>query len=309
VIAAPQSQPINQDYSFHWIRDAGLVLDVIHFHQEHNLSELFFDHRDFSHKIQNIGALTGPGEAKFNVDGTFTGAWCRPQNDDPAIRELFCMAALKLSVFFTASAFVRFFNSYLANSGSLATDVDARNGTNSVIKPDLEFVSKSAKYFDTNNCDLWEEQRGIHFFTLMVQRKALLDGANFAQSVGDTGAIAFYNQQASAIQSRINDNFFTGGTIMTTQNGRRLDSAIPLGVIAGSTNDGFYAPNDEKVLVSLYEFAKGFATGYALNSRSLLDNNNLSMPCAIGRYYGDTYKGIGNSQGNPWFLCTLSFAE
>jgi glucoamylase len=30
---------------------------------------------------------------------------------------------------------------------------------------------------------------------------------------------------------------------------------------------------------------------------------------AIGRYPEDTYNGVGNSEGNPWFLCTNAFAE
>jgi glucoamylase len=30
---------------------------------------------------------------------------------------------------------------------------------------------------------------------------------------------------------------------------------------------------------------------------------------AIGRYPEDTYNGNGNSQGNPWFICTNAFAE
>lgn len=40
-------------------------------------------------------------------------------------------------------------------------------------------------------------------------------------------------------------------------------------------------------------------------------NNNLGswIGNAIGRYPEDTYNGNGNSQGNPWFLCTNAFAE
>lgn len=47
-----------------------------------------------------------------------------------------------------------------------------------------------------------------------------------------------------------------------------------------------------------------FASLYSINSNlpSWLGN-------AIGRYPEDTYNGVGNSQGNPWFLCTNAFAE
>ncbi|KAJ1565223.1 glycoside hydrolase 15 protein [Cladochytrium tenue] len=258
---------------------------------------LFFDFRDFTHKIQNIGALTGLGEAKFNVDGTdYTGGWCRPQNDGPAFR---------------ASSFMRFAKTYLANGGTLATVVDMWNGTNSVIKPDLEYIALSTNYLDTNGCDLWEEQRGLHFFTLMAQRRALIEGAAFALIVGDTGAAPWYTTQATAIQTEITNNFFSSSydTMITTISGRQLDSAIGLGVLHGYNNDGYYAPNNDQLLATMYAFAKGFSTEYALNSLSLQDSNGLNISYAIGRYYGDTYNGVGNSQGNPWYLCTLAFAE
>ncbi|KAI9356511.1 glucoamylase glam [Zopfochytrium polystomum] len=300
VVAAVKTQPSGQNYFYHWIRDASLVMEVVRqwYSQSNNstLSQLFFDHRDLTHKIQNINAQTGLGEAKFNVDGTdYTGGWCRPQNDGPAFR---------------ASVFMRFANNFLANGGSKATVIDLWNGTNSVIKPDLEYVSSN--FNDANGCDLWEEQRGLHFFTMMGQRRALLEGATFANTVvGDTGAGAYYKTQAAAVESKISSSFFSTSTnlMVTTINGRQLDSAIPLGVIHGYNNDGFYSPTDDRVLASMYQFAKGFSTEYALNGLALTDSAGLPISYAIGRYYGDTYNGLGNSQGNPWFLCTLSFAE
>ncbi|KXS17801.1 glycoside hydrolase family 15 protein [Gonapodya prolifera JEL478] len=303
VVAAPKAQPTSQNYFFHWIRDASLVMDVVRQWYDQTKSsvyqQLFFDHRDFTHKIQIINALTGLGEAKFNVDGTdFTGGWCRPQNDGPAFR---------------ASAFIRFSKSYLSNGGTLATVVDMWNGTNSVIKPDLEYISQSTNYLDTNGCDLWEEQRGLHLFTMMAQRRALLEGAAFAQSVvNDQGAGTFYKQQAQAIESKISSSFFSTSTntLYTTLSGRQLDSAIPLAIIHGYNDDGFYPPTSDQVLVSLYKFAQGFQTEYTLNQASLIDSaSGLSMSYAIGRYYGDTYDGKGNSKGNPWYLTTLVFAE
>ncbi|KAJ3323193.1 glycoside hydrolase 15 protein [Gonapodya sp. JEL0774] len=60
----------------------------------------------------------------------------------------------------------------------------------------------------------------------------------------------------------------------------------------------------------MYQFAKGFSTEYTLNGGSLVDAaSGLGMSYAIGRYYGDTYDGVGNSKGNPWYLTTLAFAE
>ncbi|KAI9349873.1 glucoamylase glam [Zopfochytrium polystomum] len=300
VVAAVKNQPTGQNYFYHWIRDASLVMEVVRgwyaSSKNATLLQLFFDHRDLTHKIQNINANTGLGEAKFNVDGTdYTGGWCRPQNDGAAFR---------------ASVFMRFANNYLANGGALSTVVDMWNGTNSVIKPDLEYIASN--YNDANGCDLWEEQRGLHFFTMMAQRRALLEGATFATAVvGDTGASPYYKTQAATIESTIASSFFSSSTnlMVTTVNGRQLDSALALGVLHGYNGDGFYAPTDERLLASVYQFAKGFATEYALNAAALNDSTGLPISYAIGRYYGDTYDGLGNSQGNPWYLCTLAVAE
>jgi len=57
------------------------------------------------------------------------------------------------------------------------------------IKTDLEYVAHN---WQENSFDLWEESNGDNFFTKMVQRKALINGAAFATQMNDTGAAAFY---------------------------------------------------------------------------------------------------------------------
>ena len=51
---------------------------------------------------------------------------------------------------------------------------DSKYPTQSIIKKDLEYVSTN---FYLEGFDLWEEIRGFHFYTLMVQRKALREGS------------------------------------------------------------------------------------------------------------------------------------
>jgi len=57
------------------------------------------------------------------------------------------------------------------------------------IKTDLEYVAHN---WQESSFDLWEESNGDNFFTKMVQRKAMIDGAAFATKMGDTGAANFY---------------------------------------------------------------------------------------------------------------------
>ncbi len=49
---------------------------------------------------------------------------------------------------------------------------------NSVIKADLEYVSKF--WNETDGYDLWEESMGKHLFTASVQLRALREGAELA---------------------------------------------------------------------------------------------------------------------------------
>ncbi|CAK5204988.1 unnamed protein product, partial [Aphanomyces euteiches] len=95
----------------------------------------------------------------------------------------------------------------------------------------------------------------------------------------------------------------------TTINARLLDAAIPLGAIHGNNGDGVFAPEDDRILSSIAQLESGFVSEYTLNQNVKTDASGLPLSLAIGRYYGDTYDGSSNSQGNPWYLCTLSVAE
>ncbi|CAK4695744.1 unnamed protein product, partial [Aphanomyces euteiches] len=267
------------NYVFHWLRDSGLVMDVVNeFYKAGDtaLEQTFWDHAAFNKKLQGLTTQTGLGEPKYNVDGTaFNNPWCRPQNDGPAVR---------------ASSFIRFSKAYLAKGGLLSKVVDLYNGTaTGVIKNDIAYVI--SKYSDSNGCDLWEEQRGLHFFTVAVHRSCGLRGAAATYSAAATNLDAklatFWNANAQSVQ--------------TTINARLLDAAIPLGAIHGNNGDGVFAPEDDRILSSIAE--------YALNQNVKTDASGLPLSLAIGRYYGDTYDGSSNSQGNPWYLCTLSVAE
>ncbi|KAJ3299901.1 glycoside hydrolase 15 protein [Blyttiomyces sp. JEL0837] len=300
VAAATAQQDPNetQDYFYHWTRDSALVMDVVNtlYATGSNnafYEQKFFEFRDFTHKIQNefdpnnIGPVNG--EPKFEMKGgaPFSGQWCRPQLDGPGLR---------------ASTFIHFARNYLKkNPGNLNVIRDLWNGTNGVIKSDLEFISQPSVYNNNNGCDLWEEIRGAAFARFVV---------------GDTGAADFYARQAAALD-RVTQNFFNSNEVVihSTPQGestRTLDAAIPLGSIHGDLEDGHMTPESDQVLVSTYKLAAMFNDYFPLNKNVKKDNNGLDLGVAIGRYQFDTYDGNqgGNGHhGNPWYLTTLALAE
>ena len=285
-------------YVYHWTRDSGLVMDVVNMMYkagDASFEKTFWDHAAFNKKLQGLSPQGGLGEPKFYVDGrVFNDPWCRPQNDGPPLR---------------ASSFMRFAKQFLATGGDVKRVVDLYNGTSSgLIKTDMEYVMKMEN--DGNGCDLWEEQRGSHFLTVAVQRRALHEASDFAKSLGDAAGATKYADAARKFDSKLS-GFWNNDkqVIQTTVNARLLDAAIPLGAVHGDNGDGVFAPEDERVLKSIYELENGFINEYTLNQNTRSDASGRPLSVAIGRYYGDTYDGENNSRGNPWYLCTLIVGE
>src|SRR5262249_47560492 len=146
-----------------------------------------------------------------------------------------------------------------------------------VIKADLEFVSH---HWRDPSYDLWEEEKGDHFYTRLVQRRALLDGANLADSLGDGTAAHWYRAQASFLEPEIARHWDANrGSIAATLNhmgghnekASGLDSAIVLAVLHASPQDGepdpFFSAIDDRVLETASRITRVFQRIYAVNSR------------------------------------------
>jgi len=180
VIASPSKKRPN--YYYQWVRDAGITVQtLVDFYSDDpssNISTTILPileaYASLQHKIQHTpnpsgsfeDALSGLGEPKFHVDGSaFTGSWGRPQRDGPALRALTLMSYLRAynasnPSLWDEGSFVQFFRPLYS----------AEMPANSVIKADLEYVSY---YWRNSGFDLWEEIQGLHFFTAMVQLRAL----------------------------------------------------------------------------------------------------------------------------------------
>ena len=306
VIASPSWE--NPDYYYHWVRDAALVMDVVvNLFERANGSQLrgyystlISDYVEFSRKNQLTPNRSGGlGEPKFNIDGSaFSGDWGRPQNDGPALRAItLTRFAFDLLQEGTQDAWVH------------SKLYDGRLPSNSLIKTDLEYISH---HWKDSSFDLWEEVQGQHFYTRMVQRKALLQGANLADRLGDTLAGVWYRQQARLLEIEIQKHWSASrGYILATlespvsdlQKPLGLDVAVVLGVLHGSVSDSFFSPLSDQVQASVLSLRIAFQNAYSINSRT-------DLGPAIGRYPEDTYNGYTtNGSGNPWVLATLAFSE
>jgi len=234
----------------------------------------------------------------------YTGPWGRPQDDGPAIR------ALEL----THLAFV------LLDEGKIELVreklYDVALPTRSVIKTDLEYL---AHRWRGTGYDVWEEVRGHHFFTRLLQRKALRQGAALAARLGDAGAADFYLEQAGALGEELRRHWdprrgYLVATVDREGDGpdRRsgLDSSVIVAALGGYTLDedlaieDLYPMDHEQLLATMVALERVFGELYPIN-----DPSRHVAGIAIGRYPEDRYDGYRtDSLGNPWPSLTLAFA-
>jgi glucoamylase len=324
VIASPSTSP---DYRYHWIRDAALTMDTVRelrireadgSAEQSRMLTLLWSYAEFSRRNQLTTNPSGPadglglGEPKFNLDGSAYGApWGRPQNDGPALRAstLIRLAHQLLDQGREAEVRERLYNPHQRWS--------------TVIKTDLEFVSH---HWRDPSFDLWEEVRGAHFYTRLVQRRALLEGAGLAERLGDGSAARWYRSQARALETEISRHWDSHRQQINATLDRvegidykssGLDVAVVLGVLhaasrglpGDSAGDSFFEASDPRVLATVSKIDEAFRRIYPINSR-ITDSEGLPLGTAIGRYPEDQYSGEANSsQGNPWFLATAALAE
>lgn len=309
VVASPQTE--NPNYFRHWIRDSALVMDVVlqkfqqvQNHQERKfLKNLILKYMAFSIENQNRASL---GEPIFEVSGfPFLGPWGRPQNDGPALRSI---VFSKWALMLIKDGQIDFVKKYLYSGEWPAK---------TLIKRDLEYVSTEWM----NPCfDLWEEVKAKHFYTQMVQRRALVLGSQLAIEMKDFGAADWYQRQVYQIDHALK-RFLPNGFVSTGLNDSRnyiltsvdwtegmtskvsqLDISVILAVLHGES-DRSIGVLDQNVLSTFYKLVETFSELYPIN------RSYSEMAPAIGRYPEDIYGGSNFNGGNPWVLTTLAMAE
>ncbi|KAJ3216604.1 glycoside hydrolase 15 protein [Clydaea vesicula] len=331
IAATAKTDNSEPDYLSHWTRDSALVMDTLLSLYEKSwgseqqaYENLFWDYAILSGKQQKMGpcqpyikyeceAKGGPGEPRYFLDGTiWRFGWGRLQNDGPGLR---------------ASTLMRFANLYIQKTGDVEKVKNilyTPSNFQSVIKADLEYIAHNWY----NKCfDIWEEIDAHHFYTRMVIRRALLDGASFAKKFNDAGAAGYYTLQVKNLEKSLEAHWNeTGGYIMeqielnsTPERPRTQRNIATILAILHSYNhqEDFYSPISDKVLSTVLQLQLDFLNEktYEINQIKF-DSNNLPLGVSVGRYLTDLYNGTiydspdhSKDEGNPWFLTTLAVSE
>lgn len=354
ILASPSTEDPN--YFYDWVRDSGILmktilnfvkvqLEFIDYDVEHdyvlkhvsfkNYKLFAFCLKNFNHNYvlmqqDNLsgscdpnGDLKGLGEPKWNLDETrYDDPWGRPQNDGPAIRAMAALHFLQLLRKYKIK--VEDIISAVKDLGLLKYEIFFENETefiNKYIYYDLKFIMLNWR---EENFDLWEEVKGFHFFTSLVQLKAIKlaqENLPFYQA-SDSGVLddAFINKLEETYNNILNfmenDAGFTEADkchYIENPQSKSHRCGLDIATIIGSnlTHDYLfehdlgnaeipYSSRDLKILNNLHHLGKKFVDLYPINDE--FKKSKLSIGCCMGRYPEDVYNGNGTSQGNPWFL-------
>ncbi|HEY2779168.1 MAG TPA: glycoside hydrolase family 15 protein [Steroidobacteraceae bacterium] len=315
VLGAYDPEP---DYFFHWLRDSAIVIDAVRMLFEDAATGIdtlpkFADFVQFSLSLQNLdgrslsdsawrdavvpdfrqfvrasedlAAAHGEalaGETRVNPDGTLDiSKWPRPQNDGPALR---------------AIALLRW-QAAAPLDGNLAAAVDA------LLRADLRYTQR---HWHDNSYDMWEEEKGLHYYTLRAQATALADGAAWLERRGEAAEAALYRSDASAILHVLDgywreDLQFYKSRVLESNapSAKELDISVIFAAIHAGGSGLSHSVQDPRMHATLARLEALFDAEYAINR-----NRGAGRGPAMGRYAGDVYYS-----GGAYYFSTLAAAE
>ena len=293
VLAAYDPEP---DYFFHWYRDSALVMDALRLLRADlpQAESLFQDYVHFSLDLGNLDgrkvssdwgdgaapdfrrflrpSLDGAhgaaiaAETRVNPDGTLDiSDWPRPQYDGPALRALTVMRW------------------------------GAEGETANLLRRDLGFVLRHAR----RPCfDIWEEEVGLHAYTLRVSAAALEEGASWLTARGETVDAERCRAEAATIESVLDDFWMEEQAHIRSRKveGGAPEKLLDMAVILAANHARV---EGERYSQTLKRLEALFEAGYSINR-----DRPAGRGPALGRYAGDKYYS-----GGAYYFSTLGAAE
>jgi glucoamylase len=314
VLGAYDPEP---DYFFHWYRDSAVVIDALRVLFEDSSVECHAlerfadfvqfslslraldgrslssspswrepiapDFRQFVRTDEDLAAVHGEavaGETRVNPDGTLDiSKWPRPQNDGPSMRALTLLRWRRHARF----------------------DERLTHDLETLLRADLEYTRR---HWRESCFDIWEEEKGLHYYTLRVAAAALDAGAGWYEHQGEdphaNGCRAdaaeilrildgYWREDLQFYRSRVLD----GGAASS----KELDISVIFAALHAG-GGGAHSVKDPRVHTTLAKLESLFEREYAINHQ-----RETKAP-AMGRYAGDVYYS-----GGAYYFSTLAAAE
>ena len=315
VLAAYDPDP---DYFFHWFRDSAIVMDALRLIPGDGLRawtrQAFDDFVAFSLSLQDLAgeslvkssawrAAAAPNfkqylrsdaelasvqgaqvaaDTRVNPDGTLDiSKWARPQYDGAALRALTLLRWLP----------------------SPAGGEPAHATAEQLLRIDLANTQSQCR----NACfDIWEEEKGFHYYTLRVSAAALLQGAEWLGARGESHLADACRGSGSEVMTLLDGYWraregYYGSRLLESgaHSTKDLDFAVILATLHSDAKDGRHSVFDPRLQSTFEKLTDLFDAEYPLNR-----GREAGLGPAMGRYANDKYYS-----GGPYFFSTLGAAE
>ena len=325
VLAAYDPDP---DYFFHWFRDSAIVIDAVrllyeaghlggeavtHFdnfvrfslslkgldgralvaapHWRRKVTQEFEQYLRADDELLTVSGDAVYADTRVNPDGTLDiSRWSRPQHDGPPLRALAVLRWLRTLGRQKVGA------SEAIPAGTLAA-------AQRLLRTDLALT---AARWREPSLDIWEEELGLHYFTLRVSAAALREGAEWLRAAGEPSRASALLTEAENIRETL-DGFWLEhaghyrSRVMPlgVESTKALDIAVILGVVHSGGGGDVHSAGDPRMRATLEKLERLFDKLYPINQQRPRDR----AP-AMGRYEGDVYYS-----GGAYYFSTLGAAE
>jgi len=315
----PGAYDPDPDYFFHWFRDSAVVIDALRllFEDGEGAPDALAQFSDFVHFSLSLQRLDGralvaapawrsrvapdflkflrsdadlaaahgeaiAGETRVNPDGTLDiSGWPRPQNDGPAMRAL---------------ALMRW-------SQSARLDATLQAAVAALLRSDLAYTHR---HWADPCFDIWEEEKGLHYYTLSISAAALREGSAWLRRHGSDAEAAAAGAQAELIRQRLDgywledEGYYRSRILESGQRSvKELDIAVIFAALHAGGSSGAHSVDDVRMHATLVRLEALFDDEYPINH-----DRPVAHAPAMGRYAGDVYYS-----GGAYYFSTLAAAE
>ncbi|UJF31656.1 glycoside hydrolase family 15 protein [Paenibacillus hexagrammi] len=294
IIAANDSDILKfakDSYSYMWPRDGALVSHALDRAGYYELSRKFFD---FCKK-----AMTPEGYLmhKYNPDGSVGSSW-HPWVNQKGNKQLAIQEDETALVIYTL-----WHHHKLAGTLSKSKD-----DYDQLVIPAADFLAhyRDASGLPLPSYDLWEERYGVMAFTVSSVYAGLIAASRFAEYHEDKVRAVYYADKAEQVKKAANEQLYSEEKQQFIRS------------LYWNYDKEAYEPDFtlDASMYALFDFGLIEKTDSRMINTMQAMKEKLWVHTEIGglaRYENDYYHQVSHDiakvPGNPWFICTLWYAE
>nr|WP_255570479.1 glycoside hydrolase family 15 protein [Cohnella sp. CFH 77786] len=278
-------------YSYMWPRDGALISHALDRSGYADLTALFF--RFCRTSLSTDGYMMH----KYNPDGSAGSSW-HPWIDARGNKQVPIQEDETALVLFA-----------LWHHHQMGGTLDrSKEDYERLVQPAADFLVRyrSGSGLPLPSWDLWEERYGVMAFTVSTVYAGLLAAASFARCHGDHTRAGKYQDTADSVKTAVENEMyspelgrFVRALYWNEQKGMyepdlKLDASL-----YGLFDFGLFAPDDPRIERTMRDLYLALSVKTEVGGVARYEND----------YYHQASQDLANVPGNPWFICTLWYAE